>query len=536
MKYRYFFLLPLLILLLVLTGCACEHEWVAADCINPQICTKCNESGEPALGHDWLDATCSAPETCTRCSATQGKPLTHTYGVWHFTDEQMTHTCSVCGFAESTELDRELYLSTFLNGWWDFTALCLADGSVQPAEDLIYVDSYVFFGADRLTTVALPSEKVCEGVWEFESYAREGEQDAYSLMISSGEADVSMMLYVKPDRQNLLTVVADGVTLLYTQNPEISQFVAGDWGVKPYLGSIVIGADYWVSFHEDRTVEGYLNCPINGTWLLVPMSDSQCGIVIRYDQEEKEQLIQIKMDLPENQAVFYLNRKLPFEKKDETNIENIRKSREIILGTWTSLSLCEGSTYSALNTLKSPEEITHAYSITFQPDGTFSSSLGREYRGKWFVHDVPEADSYFSYELIFDNHEEPVWISLDQGDHILTCTGLPNTGSKLMLLAQLNEDALDFFSQAFELIGTWETSSGKSWTFLEDGTYTASLGSESSGTWEYRFFIIDEECTHSYWIYPDSSTTTEMLFIHQYSGFVFDRETYHPTDSSAAEP
>ena len=90
----------------------------------------------------------------------------------------MSHTCSVCGFAESTELDREHYLSTFLDGWWDFTALCLADGSVQPAEDLIYVDSYVFFGPDRLTTVALPSEKVCEGVWEFESYAREGEQDA----------------------------------------------------------------------------------------------------------------------------------------------------------------------------------------------------------------------------------------------------------------------------------------------------------------------------------------------------------------------
>lgn len=63
MKNRILNLFPALMLLLFLTGCACEHEWIAADCVNAQVCTKCAEIGEPALGHDWTASTCTAPET-----------------------------------------------------------------------------------------------------------------------------------------------------------------------------------------------------------------------------------------------------------------------------------------------------------------------------------------------------------------------------------------------------------------------------------------------------------------------------------------
>lgn len=533
MKHRFPLLFLLVLSLLLLNGCACAHEWLPADCLNPQICTKCEEIGEPALGHDWLNATCSASQTCTRCSETQGEALAHIYGEWSFTDERMTHTCSVCSFEESTELDRELYLSTLLGGWWDFTAL-YQDGSLQSAEELIYLDTSVFFGSDNCAIVTFPSKTIYEGVWEFESYAREGEQDIYNFTLPSDDSAVSMML-IQQDKQSLLTVISGDLMLVYTQNPEASQFVAGSWGVKPYLGAINIGADYWVNFHEDRTVEGYLNGPVNGTWLLVPMSDSQCGIVIRYDQAGEEQLIQVKMDLIENEAVFYLNRKLPFEKKDEDYIENIRMSREIILGTWTSLSLCDN--YSPHYSLKSPEEITHEYSITFQADGTFSAIFGREYSGKWSVFSVSnETDTEFIYELYFDGQEDLIGISLDTKYNTLYCHDLPDTNNRTMVLAQLNEDALAFFSQAFDLVGTWKTGSGKTWTFSEDGTYTASLDSESNGTWEYRYFIIDDDCSHSYWIYPDNSTISDMIFISCSSGFVFGGETYHRVDSSSANP
>jgi len=39
-----------------LTGCGCEHEWVAATCETPKTCSKCNETEGVALGHtpgDW---------------------------------------------------------------------------------------------------------------------------------------------------------------------------------------------------------------------------------------------------------------------------------------------------------------------------------------------------------------------------------------------------------------------------------------------------------------------------------------------------
>ena len=63
-------LLSVFLILLLLTGCACQHEWTLPDCHNPAVCTKCQETGAEALGHDWADATCQSPQTCLRCSET----------------------------------------------------------------------------------------------------------------------------------------------------------------------------------------------------------------------------------------------------------------------------------------------------------------------------------------------------------------------------------------------------------------------------------------------------------------------------------
>ena len=106
--------LSLVLMLSLLSGCACAHEWTDADCLNPQICTNCEEIGAEALGHDWAAATCEQAETCRRCGETQGKLLAHTYGDWTFGETDMTHTCLNCGAEETTELDREIYLETLL--------------------------------------------------------------------------------------------------------------------------------------------------------------------------------------------------------------------------------------------------------------------------------------------------------------------------------------------------------------------------------------------------------------------------------------
>ena len=53
-------LLACALLALMLSGCACKHEWKEATCTTPRTCTKCGETeGEP-LGHDAVWETVSA--------------------------------------------------------------------------------------------------------------------------------------------------------------------------------------------------------------------------------------------------------------------------------------------------------------------------------------------------------------------------------------------------------------------------------------------------------------------------------------------
>ena len=48
--------LLLVIMLLSLSACGCEHEWASATCTSPKTCTKCGETEGEALGHTWAEA------------------------------------------------------------------------------------------------------------------------------------------------------------------------------------------------------------------------------------------------------------------------------------------------------------------------------------------------------------------------------------------------------------------------------------------------------------------------------------------------
>ena len=90
-----------LLLTLVLTGCACKHEWVEATCTLPKTCQKCEEVEGEALGHTWVDADCVTPKTCSVCAATEGEALGHT---WVDADCVTPKTCSVCAATEGEAL------------------------------------------------------------------------------------------------------------------------------------------------------------------------------------------------------------------------------------------------------------------------------------------------------------------------------------------------------------------------------------------------------------------------------------------------
>ena len=82
MRRRIYLFLSLLLPVLLCTGCACEHVWVPADCINPSTCSLCQETEGTPLEHEWIAASCETAKTCSRCKETDGDPLGHVSGPW----------------------------------------------------------------------------------------------------------------------------------------------------------------------------------------------------------------------------------------------------------------------------------------------------------------------------------------------------------------------------------------------------------------------------------------------------------------------
>ena len=89
------------VMLLALAGCACEHEWLDADCINPKTCAKCEEVEGAPLGHTWSAATCVDPKICENCAATEGEPKGHEWVEANCTEPNI---CSVCGETDGEPL------------------------------------------------------------------------------------------------------------------------------------------------------------------------------------------------------------------------------------------------------------------------------------------------------------------------------------------------------------------------------------------------------------------------------------------------
>lgn len=81
--------------LLSITGCACQHEWLPADCVTPETCKLCGEIQGQALGHTWLDATCTDPKICTVCAKTEGERLGHSWLDATCTTPKICENCSL---------------------------------------------------------------------------------------------------------------------------------------------------------------------------------------------------------------------------------------------------------------------------------------------------------------------------------------------------------------------------------------------------------------------------------------------------------
>ena len=123
MKKRIHLIALVLVCLLVLAGCGCEHEWLAATCDAPKTCALCGETEGAPAGHSWQAATCSAPKTCENCGATEGEALEHT---WTDATCEAPKTCSVCGATEGEALGH-----TWIDATYDAPMTCEVCGATE---------------------------------------------------------------------------------------------------------------------------------------------------------------------------------------------------------------------------------------------------------------------------------------------------------------------------------------------------------------------------------------------------------------------
>ena len=97
-------LMVVLVAILLLSGCGHTHNWIEADCENPQTCSECGETEGEALGHKWVEADCENPKTCSECGKTEGDALGHK---WVEADCENPKTCSECGKTEGEALGHD---------------------------------------------------------------------------------------------------------------------------------------------------------------------------------------------------------------------------------------------------------------------------------------------------------------------------------------------------------------------------------------------------------------------------------------------
>lgn len=221
MKRTYILLLSLLLLAALLSGCECDHQWVAADCVTPKTCEKCQIAEGEAWGHTWQDASCESAKTCGVCGATEGDPLGHE---WQEATCMVPMTCSVCGQTEGelgghsfdqvdwypvwedgelidvekmsgpcicgtwieTDMDWELVANSLIPGRWIIKGVALTEADFEDGEN--YLDVF----PDGTATIVLLGEPVDLtwsytypenlGIW-FELVAEDGSKTELSVII-----------------------------------------------------------------------------------------------------------------------------------------------------------------------------------------------------------------------------------------------------------------------------------------------------------------------------------------------------------------
>lgn len=406
MKKRYWVFLFALFFL-ILSGCSCEHEWLPSDCVNPQICGKCNSVGTAALGHDWLEATCTAPQVCSRCSATQGEPLAHSYGDWTFGEDQMTKICTACQDEVTTDIDRELQLESLLEGYWYLWWIEHDDGSAHNGAEYLTEGgdraTYLNFGTDRSCQIVMPlitGKYDGKGVWELVEYADLGTEKAFVMNVHTTvprSEDVNVVLYLDTEGLKQITFIGANFTMwFYQEQQEILDAICTNWIVD---GDFV-DQSYCFQLRPDHTATCYVEGVFEGTWCVAafPEDRSMVGFNISYVRNGKEEAFTGDIQLPgpdSGKTGLYLwnfGSYMYFREASDRELKIVQNATDQLVGTWTSVGF--GSPTPRL-----VDPATTDYSVTVAANNkvTLNIADGRTFTGEWWASGC----DYGSYMYFF---------------------------------------------------------------------------------------------------------------------------------------
>ena len=262
-----------LILCLVLTACACKHEWKNATCTKPKTCTKCNETeGEP-LGHAWIDATCTEAKTCSRCGLTEGEPLGHQVSEWAVTTEPTcttkgarTGSCEICHESVTEAID----IIAHTPGDWSVTTEPTEDKPGEKTQYCTVCGAVIATEAYELSAEEIEQQfKDKCTVYSYETIARDPESYNGTYGCYTGkviQAMESTLYGLKTDtlRINITKTsysYTDTIYVTYTASTDASRILEDDivtiWGINKGTTSYetVLGATVTLPMVQAKYLE-----------------------------------------------------------------------------------------------------------------------------------------------------------------------------------------------------------------------------------------------------------------------------------------
>lgn len=188
-----------------------SHNWQAATCTEPEICSKCHRTRGESLGHDFKPATCTKKKTCRRCGAQFGMIKGHE---WIAATCTAPETCSVCGTISGAPLghsasDWEIETPATLNQNGTAVKTCtrcgeIVDTGTYSKEPEVLSDGYNFT-EDEIVTYLRNQISSNYSIWPIPSQDREELSDYAMYPIVDTAGDLAALMLIKVDESGAVT-------------------------------------------------------------------------------------------------------------------------------------------------------------------------------------------------------------------------------------------------------------------------------------------------------------------------------------------